>query len=419
MGKREALRGVAERVLDHIFEAFSSEQWADLLETPLDRAATHGDQDLVQKLVEAGAADTGYALHSALQNRHKSIVHILLENGAPVNSRNLHGFAPLHVAVRVGDADMIRSFLLKGADKDTLDDHGFTALYWAAHFGHLAATKYLLAAGADAGLRCGQFKELALHAVALEGHDVDVLRALIEDAGDVDARGAGEATALHLTCLSGGTVEMIDVLVEAGANIDARDMYCNTPLHHAAEQFTPGAVLALARHGAEANAKTHSGQTPLHDAAFHAGRQGTAETVGALLRLGADEMAVDVDGCTPADVTGDYFGENTGLVEDFERASKLLENAPADRAWRRRGYLALCRAHPDRPQLRNESSEPHAGTATRTAKPRTAEVNNGRIGVGSSGAAVREGASDDWAEVMAWVLRLAEDGIYRKVVGFL
>lgn len=29
---------------------------------------------------------------------------------------------------------------------------------------------------------------------------------------------------------------------------------------------------------------------------------------------------------------------------------KLLANAPADKAWRRRGYLVLCRAHPDRLQ---------------------------------------------------------------------
>lgn len=104
--------------------------------------------------------------------------------------------------------------------------------------------------------------------------------------------------------------------------------------------------------------------------------------------------------------------------------SKLLANAPADRAWRRRGYLALCRAHPERLQPKNESREPHAGMALRTAepetaKPRTADINTGRSGVGSGGAAVREEVSDDWAEVMAWVVELVEDGIFRKVVGFL
>lgn len=37
-GKREALRGVAERVLDQIFEASSSEEWVESLKAPLDIA---------------------------------------------------------------------------------------------------------------------------------------------------------------------------------------------------------------------------------------------------------------------------------------------------------------------------------------------------------------------------------------------
>lgn len=151
-----------------------------------------------QKLVGAGA-DTGDALHSAVHDGHTEIVNTLLENGVPVNSRDWRGLAPLHVAARVGDAEMIQSLLLEGVDKDTLDDRGFTALYWAAHWGHPAATepKCLLAAGADAGLRCGEEEELALHTVARNGYDVDVvvMRALIEHAGDVDARGIGGATA--------------------------------------------------------------------------------------------------------------------------------------------------------------------------------------------------------------------------------
>lgn len=37
--------------------------------------------------------------------------------------------------------------------------------------------------------------------------------------------------------------------------------------------------------------------------------------------------------------------EQDSLAEDVERVRKLLSNAPADRAWRPRGSLVLCRAY--------------------------------------------------------------------------
>lgn len=81
---REALRSVAERVLDHIFTACSSEQWAELLRIPLEHAASDGDAGLAQKVVAAGAK-MGRALHEAVQGGHKEIVTNVLDNGAPIN----------------------------------------------------------------------------------------------------------------------------------------------------------------------------------------------------------------------------------------------------------------------------------------------------------------------------------------------
>lgn len=84
----------------------------------------------------------------------------------------------------------------------------------------------------------------------------------------------------------------------------------------------------------------------MHTAAARAGTLGTSEAVDILLRRGADETAVDNDHRTPAYLIGSRLGEAQGsLAEDFERVRELLANAPADRAWRRRGFLVLCRAH--------------------------------------------------------------------------
>lgn len=53
-------------------------------------------------------------------------------------------------------------------------------------------------------------------------------------------------------------------------------------------------------------------------------------------------------------VTGDQ-----SLAEDAERVRVLLANTPADRTWRRRGYLVLFRAHPDRVQQDQVVSSTH------------------------------------------------------------
>lgn len=89
---------------------------------------------------------------------------------------------------------------------------------------------------------------------------------------------------------------------------------------------------------------------PLMIAALFGGEEGAAEIVDILVRAGADETNVDHYGNTPADVV---CLSNEGAdqpAEDAERVRELLANAPADRAWRRRGYFLLCRSHPERLQ---------------------------------------------------------------------
>ena len=185
VANREPLRGMAERVLDHVFEECSARQWAELLEAPLERAAGDGDSGLARKLVEAGA-EMEHALHEAARGGHGEIVDNLLASGARIDSTNPDGSPTLHVAAEGGHADIIRSLLLGGATADELDDLRRTALYVAVEAGHLAATEALLAAGADADILCtDELEQPALHLATHEEH-VGVLRALIEHGADVN-----------------------------------------------------------------------------------------------------------------------------------------------------------------------------------------------------------------------------------------
>lgn len=95
--RTEALRGDERQTLGLIAEVSTSEEWAQLLAVPLERAVARGNQDLAQKLVRAGTK-IGNALHKAIEGGHGGITKDLLENGASVETQDRHGSSPLHIA---------------------------------------------------------------------------------------------------------------------------------------------------------------------------------------------------------------------------------------------------------------------------------------------------------------------------------
>ncbi|CAN0449634.1 unnamed protein product, partial [Ectocarpus fasciculatus] len=109
-----------------------------------------------------------------------------------------------------------------------------------------------------------------------------------------------------------------------------------TPLHLAAFYKKSCTLLALLQRGGNANARDDDGQRPLHLVCKCPDARSVA-LADLLLRWGADETATDNDGNTPADLV------KSG-AEPNERLQRLLANAPADRAWRRRGMVVVLRA---------------------------------------------------------------------------
>eukprot|EP00903_Cladosiphon_okamuranus_P021605 g19866.t1 len=153
-------------------------------------------------------------------------------------------------------------------------------------------------------------------------------------------------------------------------------------------------------------------------AAELAGR-GYADTVDYLLRAGADETIVDLEGRKASDVIGEDLEDEDALAEYVEHVRELLANAPANRAWRRRGYLVLCRAHPDRVQRSQVVDDAHRTKTSRRTRT------NGRLSKEEGGAGGDTPLADDsstggdWAVAVAEVLLLQEDGIFRSIVRYL
>lgn len=72
-------------------------------------AALNGDVELAEAvLAHGGAVGLGPTLNGAVGEGHCTMVHWLLEHGAPINACDFEGKTPLAVAVAIGNEDIAR-----------------------------------------------------------------------------------------------------------------------------------------------------------------------------------------------------------------------------------------------------------------------------------------------------------------------
>lgn len=173
------------------------------------------------------------------------------------------GKTELMQAAGDGDLGLVEALLEGGAAIDERNANGGTALMYAVSYNHLDIVALLLARGADPNAQA-RIGWTAILVGAAKGRD-----------------GA------------------IRLLLEAGADPAVTDAYGWTPLMRAVSGDYLEAVNALLASGrAELEAREESGATALHIAA---GR-GFARIVGRLLEAGAEPLAADGAGRTPAEV---------------------------------------------------------------------------------------------------------------------
>jgi len=147
--------------------------------------------------------------------------------------------------------------------------------------------------------------------VAAFGGDIDLVRLLISQGADVDAKEERGWTPLHSAAMLGHK-EVAELLIDKGADVRAVDMSGNTPLHETTAVGHTAIVEWLITKRADVNATANLG-TPLHSAAFN--RQ--VNTVEILLAKGADTNVKDSRGRTPL-----VFANNEGHTEIVELLRK-------------------------------------------------------------------------------------------------
>jgi ankyrin repeat protein len=89
------------------------------------------------------------ALAAAATNGQEEIVELLMEKGAQIDKRDEKGKTPLMFAVLNGHTEAAEALLEKGAAIDAKDYTGHTILMQAAYKGLTASVRFLLEKGAD------------------------------------------------------------------------------------------------------------------------------------------------------------------------------------------------------------------------------------------------------------------------------
>ena len=213
-------------------------------------------------------------------------------------------------AIIANDLDRVKFLVSKGADVNKADNQGWTPLQSAARQRHDGMVKLLIELGADVNLADSSGTTPLLAAIARD--HIPSIKVLLEHGADIEKAGPEGYRPLPFA-IGESKYESAKALMDAGANVNAPSgPDALTPLMIAAGQsepaegamFLPGSTRpidiakGLIDRGADVNAKSKSGVTPLMVAASH----NNPPMIGILIDSGADVAAKDNQGQTAADV---------------------------------------------------------------------------------------------------------------------
>ncbi|MBP0630020.1 MULTISPECIES: ankyrin repeat domain-containing protein [unclassified Cupriavidus] len=192
------------------------------LDRNLITAAGIGDQDMVARLLAAGATARAAdergrsALLAAVQSRHVEVARMLMLAGADVNHKDADANSPFLLAAASGQAEIVRLALAHGADLASTDRYDGTALIGASQQGHVEVVKLLLKAG-----------------IAVD-----------------HVNNLGWTALLEAVVLGDGSTryeETVQLLLDAGADANLADREGVTPTRHARERGYKTMVKMLMR----------------------------------------------------------------------------------------------------------------------------------------------------------------------------
>ena len=241
-------------------------------------------------LVGCGQSVPDISIHEAAATGNIQAVKQHLANGADVNAIYSGGWSVLDMALTSKNEEVITLVKTSGgrsnADK---------SIFAASGIGNIEAVKQHLASGVDVNTKDSQ-SGTPLHYAS---DQIKVAEFLLEKDARVNSVDYRGRTPLDYA-MSARDSETADLLRQHGGKTgkELKDLERVKESIQAAARI--GHIEAVKQHlasGADVNAKTKSGLTPLHHAAFY----GHMEIAELLIEKSADVKAKDMNGKTPLD----------------------------------------------------------------------------------------------------------------------
>jgi ankyrin repeat protein len=213
----------------------------------------------------------GQELVVAARENNVLEVRRLMSVGAEVDAKGNDGWTPLHEASGEGHVQVVKELLEHGADTEAKEDNGPTPLHSACCNGHLAVVIELRKHGADIEATTNS-GSTPLHRACCFGR-VAVVTELIGPGGDIDANNDssnGTTTDANNDSSSGATTTILGKRKRSrgGANIEAKTNQGDTPLHIASWKGHLAVVKALLSGGAKIPTANNFYKLPIHQAVF-------------------------------------------------------------------------------------------------------------------------------------------------------
>lgn len=228
--------------------------------TLLHVASLHGDRELAQHVIEAGAEtgattrDGATALHwAAMGDKGAGAIPTLLSAGLDVNAPGPLGLSPLHLAALFGNVSAVEALSAAHANPNPATTTGVTPLHLADS---RATAEALLKGGATLDAPDGTGATPFMWA-----HTHDLARYFLERGANINARENWRSFVRECTPLTKaayqGDNETARWLLEHGADPNAGDINNLTPVYYAIWRRNIPLLQLLLDHGADPN---HPGQ---------------------------------------------------------------------------------------------------------------------------------------------------------------
>lgn len=208
-------------------------------------------------------------LHLAALGGLFNISQILIEAGADVTARTNGEETALHIAVAMGRFQIAKLLLQnKNVDINAVDQEGSTAAHYSCHRGDLQILEHLMISAGFNSLDIGNmYRNTPIHAACYQGR-VEVMQFLLDPSrkgqelivpDHLLKQNMFSETALHAAATNGQSPLLVRTLLQQGkvfVNVQGDDGH--TPLHSACWNGNLEATRLLLEHGGDIRIKTYA-----------------------------------------------------------------------------------------------------------------------------------------------------------------